>query len=227
MVNCSPLLQGTHPVPLSLFSICEADGFYVSVNYGTCGSPEHEFYHCQVWLQLSPRPQDLTLFLSQQASSYSNWRPCHFKGIDLEKDTISMTQDIQFPYSCWEEGMATHSSIFAWRIPRTEELGGLQSIELQRVRHNWNDLAFMHGYQRGREGILREFSIDTDTLLNLKWLPTRTFCGAHGTLLNVMWQPRWEGGLGGEWIHVQVRLNPYSVHLSGSQDFNWPYSSTN
>ena len=27
-----------------------------------------------------------------------------------------------------EEGMATHPSIFAWRIPRTEEHGGLQSI---------------------------------------------------------------------------------------------------
>ena len=36
-----------------------------------------------------------------------------------------------------EEGMATHSSIPAWRIPWTEEPGGLQSMELQRVRHNW------------------------------------------------------------------------------------------
>ena len=35
-----------------------------------------------------------------------------------------------------EEGMATHSSILAWRIPWTEEPGGLQSIELQRVRHD-------------------------------------------------------------------------------------------
>ena len=33
-----------------------------------------------------------------------------------------------------EEGMATHSSILAWRIPWTEELLRLQSIELQRVR---------------------------------------------------------------------------------------------
>ena len=35
-----------------------------------------------------------------------------------------------------EEGMATHSSILAWRIPRTEEPGRLQSMEWQRVRHN-------------------------------------------------------------------------------------------
>ena len=35
-----------------------------------------------------------------------------------------------------EEGMATHSSILAWRIPRREEPGGLQSIGSQRVRHD-------------------------------------------------------------------------------------------
>ena len=35
-----------------------------------------------------------------------------------------------------EEGMATHPSILAWRMPWTEEPGGLQSMGLQRVRHN-------------------------------------------------------------------------------------------
>ena len=36
-----------------------------------------------------------------------------------------------------EEGMATHSSILAWRIPWTEEPGGLQSMGSQGVRHDW------------------------------------------------------------------------------------------
>ena len=36
-----------------------------------------------------------------------------------------------------EKGMATHSSILARRIPRTEEPGGLRSVGSQRVRHNW------------------------------------------------------------------------------------------
>ena len=40
----------------------------------------------------------------------------------------------------WEdllkELMATHSSILAWRIPWTDEPGGLQSMGSQRVRHN-------------------------------------------------------------------------------------------
>ena len=35
-----------------------------------------------------------------------------------------------------EKGMATHSSVLAWRFPWTEEPGGLQSMELQRVGHN-------------------------------------------------------------------------------------------
>ena len=34
------------------------------------------------------------------------------------------------------EGNGNHSSILAWRIPRTEEPGGLQSIGSQRVRHD-------------------------------------------------------------------------------------------
>ena len=36
-----------------------------------------------------------------------------------------------------EKKMATHSSILAWRIPWTEEPGGLQFTGSQRVRHDW------------------------------------------------------------------------------------------
>ena len=35
-----------------------------------------------------------------------------------------------------EKEMATHSSILTWRIPWTEEPGGLQSMGVARVRHN-------------------------------------------------------------------------------------------
>ena len=41
--------------------------------------------------------------------------------------------------------MATQSNILAWKIPWTEELGGLQFMGSQRVRH-WRDLACMHSY---------------------------------------------------------------------------------
>ena len=36
-----------------------------------------------------------------------------------------------------EKGMATHSSILAWRIPCTDDLGGLQSMGSQRVGQVW------------------------------------------------------------------------------------------
>ena len=49
------------------------------------------------------------------------------------------TPEMRFQSLDWkdplEEGMAIHSSILAWRIPWTEELGRLQSMGLQRVRH--------------------------------------------------------------------------------------------
>ena len=36
-----------------------------------------------------------------------------------------------------EDGMATHSSILTWKIPWTEQSGRLQSMRLQRARHDW------------------------------------------------------------------------------------------
>ena len=40
-----------------------------------------------------------------------------------------------------EKEMATHSSVLAWRIPRTGEPGGLPSLGSHRVGHDWSDLA--------------------------------------------------------------------------------------
>ena len=58
------------------------------------------------------------------------------------------TKEMQVQSLSWEDTlekeMAIHSSILAWTMPWTEEPGRLQSIGLQRVRHNWSDLAGMH-----------------------------------------------------------------------------------
>ena len=43
-----------------------------------------------------------------------------------------------------EEGLATHSSIPVWKIPWTEEPGGLQSMGLQRARQGWSDWECTH-----------------------------------------------------------------------------------
>ena len=44
--------------------------------------------------------------------------------------------------------MATHSSILNWRIPWTEELGGLQSMGVQRVGHDWATNTFTFHFQQ-------------------------------------------------------------------------------
>ena len=45
-----------------------------------------------------------------------------------------------------EEGVPTHSSIFAWRIPWTKKPGRWQSMRFQRVGHNWSDEAHREAY---------------------------------------------------------------------------------
>ena len=65
-----------------------------------------------------------------------------FPGVsDGKKKNLPAMQETQVWSLGWEDsqekGMATHSNILAWRIPWTEEPGGVQSMELQRVGHNW------------------------------------------------------------------------------------------
>ena len=71
----------------------------------------------------------------------------HFSTETLRTSLVAQTvkslpavQETQVPSLGWEdpleEGMATHSSILAWRIPWTEEPSRLQSMGLQGVRHD-------------------------------------------------------------------------------------------
>ena len=53
-----------------------------------------------------------------------------------------------------EKGMATHSSIFSWRIPWTEEPGGLQSMGLQRVSNLYTEYILQNaGLEEAQAGI--------------------------------------------------------------------------
>ena len=55
------------------------------------------------------------------------------KNLPAVQETQVQSLDQEDPLA---KGMATHSSILIWRIPWTEEPGGLQSIGSQRVRHH-------------------------------------------------------------------------------------------
>ena len=70
-----------------------------------------------------------------------------FPGGSDSKESACNARDLVWSFG-WkdplEEGMATHSSILAWRIPWTEEPGGLQSMGSQRVRHRWATKSSFH-----------------------------------------------------------------------------------
>ena len=86
-------------------------------------------------------PEACTIFLDQG----SNWCPLHCKA-DSKPLVAQMVKNLPAMGEIWvqslgredilEKGMATHSCILAWRIPWTEEPGGLQSMGLQRVGHD-------------------------------------------------------------------------------------------
>ena len=66
-------------------------------------------------------------------------------GISGKEPACQCRRQKRHRFDPWmEECMATHSTVLAWRLPRTEEPGGLQSTGSQRVRHDWSDLASVH-----------------------------------------------------------------------------------
>ena len=66
-----------------------------------------------------------SVFWSCSSLLYTLWKP------HLKFTTVSLP----------EKEMAPHSSVLAWRIPRTAEPGGLPSMGSHRVGHDWSDLA--------------------------------------------------------------------------------------
>ena len=62
-----------------------------------------------------------------------------------------------------EKGMAIHSSILTWRIPWTEEPGGLQSMRSQRIGHNRATNTNEYSYCFSKKFILFLFNMNKET----------------------------------------------------------------
>ena len=75
-----------------------------------------------------------------------------------------------------ERGMATHSSILAWRIQWTEEPSRPRSIGWQRVRHYWSNLAHTHKY-------LSKFCMQEPKLKNISVFKPETFSSSERSML--------------------------------------------
>ena len=80
----------------------------------------------------------------EQASSIKGSRETLGFPLAQTVKNLPAMQETQVRSLCWKDplvkGMATHSSVLAWRIPRTGEPGGLPSMGSHRVGHDWSDL---------------------------------------------------------------------------------------
>ena len=90
---------------------------------------------CRLWGRTESDTTEVDLAAAAAAMRYLG-----FPGGSDGKESACSAQDLIWSLGQedpLEKGMATHFSISAWRIPWTEEPGGLQSIRSQRVRHAW------------------------------------------------------------------------------------------
>ena len=76
--------------------------------------------------------------LASKQARASRWAAVH--GVARSRTRLS-DFTLTFHFHALEKERATHSSVLAWRIPGTGELGGLPSMGSHRVRHYWSDLA--------------------------------------------------------------------------------------
>ena len=87
----------------------------------------------------------LVNILSERGLRPNNWGfpvAQTVKNLPATQETWVRSLDQEDPL---EKGLATHSSILAWRIPWTEESGRLQSMGSQKVRHNYHfHFLFLH-----------------------------------------------------------------------------------
>ena len=124
------------------FTMCQSRQDCTQAESGTVG-----FEPSSVWFQTFALtlmliicklyyPDDLQRGpLTEAASSATLWTAAQtVKNLPAMRETWVRSLGREDPL---EEGTATHSSILSWRIPRTEEPGGLQSIGSQRIGHDW------------------------------------------------------------------------------------------
>ena len=139
------LLRTLSTMILGRISFWEIQGkkFLSKLNNGVNSNPRKQMIYILLeqessnWLSRLPRGSEFNfqnrVRYSQVALVVKNPPVCA-GDLEMRGQSLSWNDPL-------EKDMATHSIILVWRIPQTEEPGGLQSLGLQRVRHNWTNLA--------------------------------------------------------------------------------------
>ena len=96
-----------------------------------------EFRVGSFWYSLHLQWQPTPVLLPGKSNG---WRSLVVHGVANSRTRLS-DFTFTFHFHALEKEMATHSSVLAWRIPGTGKPGGLPFTGLQRVGHNWSDLA--------------------------------------------------------------------------------------
>ena len=129
----------------------------------------HDLYQIQMWLFLLWRPMNwkTNYWYPITYTREGDGTPLQYSCLESPRDggawwaavhgvAKSRTRLSDFPFTfhfhALEKEMATHSSVLAWRIPGTGKPGGLPSVGLHRVRHDWSDWSGMiaNGYFRSK-----------------------------------------------------------------------------
>ena len=136
------------PIPVSLLLLCKQAHLYHFSRFHICALVYKICF--SFWLT------SLCLTVSRSIHGGGNGTPLQYSCLENPMDggawwaavhgvaksrTWLSDFTFTFHFHAVEKEMATHSSVLAWRIPGTEEPGGLPSMGSQRVGHNWSDLA--------------------------------------------------------------------------------------
>ena len=150
----SPHVPPQHPLPfLSLFgehniSISRQEYPFLSKNsFLPCKDRENLRHKKYKWNGTTKRGEGdgtpLQYFcLENPMDGGAWWAAVH--GVAKSRTRLS-DFTFAFHFHALEEEMATHSRVFAWRIPGTREPGRLPAMGLHRVGHDWSDLAAARG----------------------------------------------------------------------------------
>ena len=133
--------------PSALWSLLHDHGF-------TCLRMSEEYKRDQTVILTLASSTQYCVSETHPPCVYHWWNTCPFteeRGSALTSLVTQVVKNLPVMWETWvrsldqedplEKEMATHSSILAWRIPGTEEPGGLPSMGSHRVGHDWSDLA--------------------------------------------------------------------------------------